>query len=122
MLLLSKPICTITKRIRLFKQKENLNYKTIMGQSENKPQIGFMPPGSEKSNRVRMEEFEEKTMHITLVSSKRGIIKTPVAEIIARSVGIPFLDWQVYSNLHPMPLCFKITKLWRISSTRIRVD
>jgi len=38
------------------------------------------------------------------MSSQRGIVKTPVLQVIR----VPFPDGEVYSKLHPMPLGFVV--------------
>lgn len=61
-------------------------------------------------------------MEITLVGSKGRVVKSPVADIVACTVAIPFLDWQIKGDLHPMSLCLKVPILGRISRTRIRME
>jgi len=81
-----------------------------------------MASGSEKSNGMRMEESKKMAMNETLVGSERWVVKSPIAEIIGGAVSVPFLDWKVSGNLHPMPLSLVISKLWRVGSTRVRVQ
>ena len=89
--------------------------------SEHKPQIGLMATRTEKRDRFRVKESEKKAMEVTLVSSKRRVVKTPVAKIIRSTISIPILDWKIKSDFHPMPLSFKISILWKVSCTRIRM-
>ena len=56
---------------------------------------------------------------MTQVGSKGRIVKSSIAKIIGCTVRIPFLVWQIKGDLHPMPLCLKISLLWRISYTKI---
>lgn len=81
-----------------------------------------MTSGSEKRNRVRVEESEKQTVDETLVGSERWVVKPPVLQIIGGTVAIPFSNWKVKGNFHPMPLSFIVPKLWRVSSTRIRME
>lgn len=88
-----------------------------MGCQEHKPQIGLMATRAEKGNRFRVKESEKKAMEVTLVSSKRRVVKAPVTEIVRATISIPILDWKIKRELHPMPLSFKISVLWRVSGT-----
>jgi len=78
--------------------------------------------GSEKSNGLRMEESKKKAMNETLVGSQRWVVESPIAEIIAGAVSIPFLDRKVSGNLHPMSLSLKVPKLWRVAGAGVRVQ
>jgi len=81
-----------------------------------------MTSGSEKSYGIRMEESKKKAMNETLVRSQRWVVESPIAEIIAGAVSIPFLHRKVSGNLHPMPLSLVVPKLRRVAITRVRVQ
>lgn len=76
-----------------------------------------MAPGSEERDGVGVEESEEEAMEVALVGSERRVVKTPIGEIIVSGVGVPIPDWEVESDLHPMPLGLKIAILWRVPSS-----
>jgi len=61
-------------------------------------------------------------MNETLVGSQRWVVESPIAEIIAGAVSIPFLDRKVSGNLHPMSLSLKVPKLWRVAGAGVRVQ
>lgn len=43
-------------------------------------------------------------MEVALVSSERGVIESPVFEIIDGAVAVPVLRWKIDGNLHPVAL------------------
>lgn len=61
-------------------------------------------------------------MEVTLVRSERGIVKTPIAEIIGRAVPIPFLNRKIECDLHPMSLGLIVPEHRRCGCTGVRVE
>lgn len=81
-----------------------------------------MTSGSERSNGVRVEEFKKKPMDETLVRGQRRVVKSPISQIIVGAVPIPFLNWKVNGDLHPMSLSLIVPKFRRVASAGVRVQ
>lgn len=72
--------------------------------------IRFVPTGSEKRHRIRIERSEEDAMDVTLVSSQRRVIESPVSEVVVSAVSVPIDGWEVCGYLHPVSLSFEISE------------
>lgn len=74
------------------------------------PNVGFISTRIRKRNRCRIEEPQQNAMEIALVRSQRGVIESPISEIIHGAVAVPLLGRQIDRNLHPVALRLVISE------------